>query len=158
MNSRSPIFGQIFFVAAVAIAAIMMASCASTGSSSPKQVSMSNPTVTYQYRNDDELIQANQRAIAFCEPYQSLPQAQSFSSDPDGRRVVVFECVQTLQTAAIDHPDSALRYNYRTDQELLEVSRNAQVYCTKIGRPEVASNIVVHADGSKTVTFQCSPR
>ncbi len=158
MNSRSLQFMQICVVAAGAIAAMMMTSCALTRASSPKQLSASNPTVTYQYRNDDELIQANQRAVAFCEPYQSLPQARSFSNDPEGRRIVVFECVQTSQAAPVDHPDSALRFNYRTDQELLEASRNAQIYCVKIGRPGVVSNVVVHADGSKTVTFQCSPR
>lgn len=158
MNTLSPQFGKVLIVAAAAIAAMTMASCALTSSSSPKQVGTSNPTVTYQYRNDDELIQANRRATAFCEPYQSSPQAQSFSSDPEGRRIVVFECVQASRVAPMDRPDSALRYSYRTDQELLEVSRKAQIYCTEIGKPEVGSNIVVHADGSKTVTFQCNSR
>lgn len=141
-----------------AITVVMMTSCASTGSSSPKQVATSNPTVTYRYRNDDELIQANQRAIAFCEPHQSLPQAQSFANDSEGRRIVVFECAPTLQAAPIRQSDADLRYGYRTDQELLEVSRNSQVYCLKSGKPEMSSNIVVNADGSRTVTFHCSPR
>lgn len=148
---------KAFIVTAAATAAVMITSCASTRSSSPKQVSMSNPTVTYQYRNDDELIQANQRAISFCEPHQSLPRAQSFSTDPEGRRTVVFECVQNLQAAPNAYPESALHYDYRTDQELLEVSRNAQIYCLKIGKPDMDSNVLVHADGSRSVTFQCSP-
>ncbi len=142
----------------MALAAVMTASCVSTGPSSPKQLEMTNPTVTYQYRNDDELIQANQRAVTFCEPHQSLPQAQSFSNDSDDRRIVVFECVPSLQAAQTQGNDSSLRYNYRTDQQLLDASRDTQVYCSNSGKPEMASNIVTNSDGSKTVTFHCSPR
>jgi hypothetical protein len=136
----------------------MTASCASTLSSSPRQVAANNPTVTYQYRNDDELIQANQRAISFCEPYQTLPQAQNFSEDSDHHKIVVFECVSSTQTAPIRQPDSELRYSYRSDQELLEVSRNAQVQCRNSGRPEMSSSVVENADGSRSVTFHCGPR
>lgn len=148
-----------------AMAALMMASCVSTRSSSPQQVEVSNPTVTYKYRDDDELIEANQRAITYCTQYQSLPQAQSFSRDTDGRNIVVFECVASsslpvaqLPVAQLREPNADLRYDYRTDQELLDLSRNAQVYCLNSGAPEMDSNIVVNSNGSKTVTFRCSPR
>jgi hypothetical protein len=139
-------------------AAVMTASCASTLSSSPRQVAANNPTVTYQYRNDDELIQANQRAISFCEPYQTLPQAQHFSVDSDHQKFVVFECGASIQAAPVRQPDSELRYDYRTDQELLDVSRNAQVQCRNSGRPDMSSTVVVNSDGSRSVTFHCSPR
>ena len=143
-----------------AMAALMMASCVSTRHSSPQQVAESNPTVTYKYRDDNELIEANQRAINFCTQYQALPQAQSFSRDTDGRNIVVFECVATgsLPVMQIRESNADLRYDYRTDQELLDLSRNAQVYCLNSGAPEMESNIEVNANGSKTVTFRCSPR
>jgi len=157
MNVRSTQLTKACIMTAAAISVVMMTSCASTRSS-PKQVATSNPTVTYQYRNDDDLVQANQRAIKFCEPYQSLPQAKSFSTDTEGRKVVVFECIQSLQASRIDTSDSTLRYNYRTDQQLLDLSRDAQVHCLNLGQPEMTSNIVVNADGSRTVTFQCNRR
>ena len=157
MNVRSTQLTKACIMTAAAISVVMMTSCASTRSS-PKQVATSNPTVTYQYRNDDDLVQANQRAIKFCEPYQSLPQAKSCSTDTEGRKVVVFECIQSLQASRIDTSDSALRYNYRTDQQLLDLSRDAQLHCLNLGQPEMTSNIVVNADGSRTVTFQCNRR
>lgn len=141
-----------------AVAAMMMTSCVSTRPSSPRQVAMTNPTVTYQYRNDDELIQANQRAITYCQQTQSLPRAQNFSNDASGRHVVVFECVPGLQVTQMHNADAPLRYDYRTDPELLEASRNAQMYCSSIGKPQMQSNIVINSDGSRTVTFNCSPR
>jgi hypothetical protein len=145
-----------------AMAALMMASCVSTRSSSPQQVDASNPTVTYKYRDDNELIEANQRAINFCTQYQALPQAQTFALDTDGRNIVVFECVPAASLPVVQiqirEPNADLRYDYRTDQELLDLSRNAQVYCLNSGAPEMESNIEVNANGSKTVTFRCSPR
>lgn len=139
-------------------AAVLTASCASTPSSSPRQVAENNPTVTYQYRTDDELIQANQRAISFCEPYRTLPRAQHFSENSEHQKTVVFECVSSMQIAPIRQPDSELRYDYRSDQELLDVSRNAQIQCRDSGRPEMSSSVVVNPDGSRSVTFHCSPR
>jgi len=158
MSSHSPVFMKAVIGAAVVAAAVMTVSCESTRSSSPRQVNASNPSVTYQYRNDDELIQANQRAIGFCEPYQSLPQAQRFTEDSEHHRIVVFECVSTVQVAQIGRTDSELRYDYRTDQELLDVSRNAQVHCRSSGRPDTSATVVTNSDGSRTVTFHCNQR
>jgi hypothetical protein len=121
---------------------------------------MSNPTVTYEYRNDGELIQANQRAVTFCQERQALPQAEKFSRDADGRDIVVFECVPASSLAStipMHQTGSDQRYDFRTDQDLLDVSRDAQVYCLKYGAPEMDSNIVVNSNGSKTVTFRCRP-
>ena len=128
----------------------------------PQQVEMCNPTVTYKYRNDDELIQANQRAITFCRDYQVLAQPQNFSRESeDGRNTVVFECVPASSLSSsvpMQQSGSDLRYDFRTDQELLDVSRNTQIYCLNHGAPEMEFNIVVNSNGSKTVTFHCSPR
>jgi hypothetical protein len=141
-------------------AALLIASCVSTRSS-PEQVEASNPTVTYKYRNDDELIQANQRAITFCQQYpSSLPRTASFSNDSDGSKIVVFECVPAAAFAAtpVRQPNADLTYSVRTDQDLLDASREAQIHCLNNGLPEMDSNITVNSDGSKTVTFRCSSR
>jgi hypothetical protein len=159
MNTHSQNLMNVTKGTVVALAGLMIASCASTRSSSPEQVAASNPTVTYEYRNDDELIQANQRAITFCNQYQALPRAQSFDNDEEHHNHrVIFECVgaSTFASAPLRQSNSDLTYNFRTDQELLDVSRDAQVYCLNSGAPEMDSNIVIHSNGSKTVTFRCS--
>jgi hypothetical protein len=158
MNSHFPQFKNAIIGATVMAAAVMTASCASTPQSAPREVAANNPTVTYEYRNDDELIQANERAVSFCQPYQTLPQAQHFSENSDHQKIVIFECVSTVQTAPIRQPDSELRYNYRNDQELLDVSRNAQIQCRNSGRPDMSSDVAVNADGSRSVTFHCNQR
>jgi hypothetical protein len=164
MNTRTrhhvkPAFARLATGLTMAVTALALTSCATTQRSAPVQVAESNPTVTYKYRNDDELIQANQQAVTFCQQYQSLPRAQSFEHDSDRRNIVIFECVASSQFAAPARQlQDDLAYNFRTDQELLDVSRDAQIYCLNSGSPEMDSNIDVHSNGSKTVTFRCSQR
>ena len=150
---------KIFLGTTAVFAALLIASCVSTRSS-PEQVEASNPTVTYKYRNDDELIQANQRAITFCQQYpSSLPRTASFGTD-SGDKVVVFECVPaaTFAPAPVRQPNADLTYSVRTDQDLLDASREAQMHCLNNGLPEMDSNITVNSSGGKTVTFRCNPR
>ena len=139
----------------IAFAMLMASSCALIGSS-PKQVDSTNPTVTYKYSNDDQLIEANKRAITYCNQFESFPRTLSFGNDAQGSSIVVFECVSTSPPGGSPSTvNSNLTYVYRTDQELLDASRNAQVYCVNHGSPEMDSTIVVNSNGSKTVTFRC---
>jgi len=145
--------------AAVVLATVAVASCAP--SHSLQQVKTSNPSVTYEYRGDQELLQAQQNAVTFCNQYQSAPRPARFTSGPnDGSNHVVFECDPSLPAAA--PPQQALgpnlAYNYRTDQELLDASRSAQTYCMNNGSQQAVSNIDTNTDGSRTVRFQCIPR
>lgn len=141
--------------ATAAAAGLLAASCAPQYSS-PRQVAASNPSVTYKYGGDQDLLQANQRAATFCSQYQAAPRTAGFSNDPDGSKIVIFECVQTMtQMAPAQQFSPNLTYNYRTDSELLEASQNAQTYCQNNGSQPAVSNIATSANGNRTVTFQC---
>jgi hypothetical protein len=153
MNATSSRSLKLGIGAATALAAVLAASCASYNS--PKQIEASNPTVSYKYHNDDELVQTNDLASAFCSKYQAVPRSMSFSRD-GGDDVVVYECVSTSRSGGY-HSDfnPNLSYTYRTDQELLNGSQNAQAYCLNNGSSRVVSNIVRNGNGTRTVTFQC---
>jgi hypothetical protein len=142
--------------AAAVVAAVLTAGCSSF--SSPKQIEASNPTVSYKYHNDDELVQTNDLASAFCSRYQAVPRSMSFTRD-GGDDVVVYECVSTSRSSMSNSNYSNfnpnLSYTYRTDQELLNGSQNAQAYCLNNGSSRVTSNIVRNNNGTRTVTFQC---
>jgi hypothetical protein len=143
---------------AVVLATVAVASCAP--SHSLQQVKTSNPSVTYEYRGDQELLQAQQNAVTFCNQYQSAPRPARFTSGPnDGSNNVVFECDPNLPTAAppVQAAGPNLTYSYRTDQELLDASRSAQTYCMVNGSQVAVSNIGTNQDGSRTVMFQCTP-
>jgi hypothetical protein len=142
----------------VVLATVAVASCAP--SHSLQQVKTSNPSVTYEYRGDQELLQAQQNAVTFCNQYQSAPRPARFTSGPnDGSNNVVFECDPNLPTTAPPQQAAGpnLTYSYRTDQELLDASRSAQTYCMVNGSQVAISNIGTNQDGSRTVMFQCTP-
>ena len=154
MNIHSNRFLKAGFGAATALAAVLGASCASFDS--PKQVDASNPTVTYKYHNDDELVQSNELAAAFCSRYQAVPRSMSVMRDGSGDDVVVYECVSTSRsTGYASEFNPNMTYTYRTDQELLTGSQHAQTYCLNNGSSRVVSNIVRNSNGTRTVTFQC---
>jgi hypothetical protein len=158
MNAHSCRRLVVNFRAATVLAGLMATSCVPQYTT-PQQVQATNPTVTYKYHNDQELLQVNQSAATYCNQYRAVPQPASFANDQDGSKVVVFACVQnTMPVGSPPQYNPNLTYNYRSDQELLDASRNAQAYCMNNGSQQVISNIVTNTDGTRTVTFQCAPR
>jgi hypothetical protein len=126
----------------------------------PQQVQAANPTVTYKYRGDQELLQANQSAMTYCSQYRSIARTTNISSDSNGSKTVQFDCVPntaTSETVSTLQPlSSNPGYTYHTDQELLDASRNADIYCANNGSQRAVGTVVTNIDGSKTVTFQCT--
>jgi hypothetical protein len=144
-------------IGAVAVlAAGALASC-TLFSRSPEQVQSTNPTVTYNYRTDQELLQVNQRATTYCSQYQTTPRTANITTNSDGSKTVQFECVRTTSQAPASTTPSQ-SYSYRTDQELIQASQNADAYCQRSGSKSTMSNISTNPDGTKTATFQCGPR
>jgi len=138
------------------LAAGVVASCGPLPSSQ-QPVQSSNPSVTYKYRTDQELLQANQNATTFCSQYQTAPRTATLMNNADGSKTAVFECVRTaLPAPAPINPN--LNYTYRTDQELVQASQTASAYCLKYGSQPMTSSLVTNSDGTKTVTFQCGSR
>ena len=125
--------------------------------SSQQPVQSTNPSVTYNYRTDQELLKANQNATTYCSQYQTTPRTAGLTNNQDGSKTVVFECVRTaLSAPAPVNPN--LTYTYRTDQELVQASQTASAYCLKYGSQPMTSRMVTNSDGTKTVTFQCGSR
>jgi len=149
-------FRRVNVWAVALLAAGAVASCG-PWPSSQQPVQSSNPSVTYNYRTDQELLQANQNATAYCGQYQTAPRTANITNNPDGSKAVVFECMRTtLPAPAPVNPN--LSYTYRTDQELVQASQTAGAYCVKYGSQPMTSSIVTNADGTRTVTFQCGVR
>jgi hypothetical protein len=147
-SNRCPKFG---IGVAIALAAVLVTACSSFNA--PRQVDESNPTVSYKYHDDDGLVQTTDMASTFCGRYQSIPRSVRFTRDGDDN-VVVYECVSTSRSS-VSNFDPNLSYAYRTDQELLNGSQNAQAYCLENGSTRVVSHVVRNSNGTRTVTFQC---
>jgi PBP1b-binding outer membrane lipoprotein LpoB len=156
MIQESCRFVQVHIRTTAALLTLFLASCAQP-TSSPEQVQSSNPSVTYNYHNDQELLQVDHSATTYCTQYRSLPQAINFKPDPTGGNDVVFQCVPATTIDTSQGPvNPNLTYTYENDTQLLTASRNAQSYCMTNGSSQVSSNITTNMDGTKTVTFQCN--
>lgn len=156
MNTRSSQWMKAGLLALLVGGAV--ASCAPMATS-PQPVQSSNPTVTYNYRTDQELVQANHNATTFCSQYQTTPRTASITNNPDGSRAVVFECVRTASAPPPAPPaPPGQSYTYRTDQELVQASQTASAYCASYGSQPMTSSIVNNPNGTRTVTFRCGGR
>ena len=78
--------------AAILLTGLSVTACV-RAPTAPVAVAASNPTITYVYHNDAELLQANQSAGTYCAQYQAGPHMVRYDQGPDGR-IAVFECVQ----------------------------------------------------------------
>lgn len=157
VTSQSRFRKGTVLTASALIGSLFAAACVAPQHSSLEETATSSPSVTYKYNTDDELIRANQRAVSYCNEYNFVPQASNFSKDPDGRNVVVFDCVVPTQIVQANTQFSQdMLHNYRNDQELLVLSREAQLYCMNNRNQQAFSNIQANMDGSRSVSFRCS--
>src|SRR4029434_7189708 len=113
------IFRRFWRLNIVLLAAGAVASCAQLPSSQ-QPVQSTNPSVSYNYRTDQELLKANQNATTYCGQYQTAPRTAGLTNNPDGSKTAVFECVRTALSASAVNPN--LSYAYRTDTELVQAS------------------------------------
>ena len=140
------------------LAAGIVAACTQLPSSQ-QPVQASNPTVTYNYRTDQELLRASQNAATYCGQYQTAPRAATLSNNADGSKTAVFDCVRTSGPAPAPTPvNPNLSYTYRTDQELVQASQTASAYCSRYGSQPMTSSMAANTDGTRTATFQCGAR
>ena len=137
---------------AVTAATLMLAGCGSSRHE-PQAVAASNPTVTYKYHGDQELLQANQNAVTYCNQYKAVPRTVRIDRGDEGR-VAVFECVPAATITTVQTINPNTPYPYRTDEELLDTSRSAQRYCTAHGG-EAVETVTTAPDGTRNVTYSC---
>lgn len=143
-----------------AIVAGALGACAPLHPPGPEQTYSRNPAVTYTYSTDEQLLQATQKAAAYCEQYETTaPKSGPITANPDGTNSISFECVPIKApgpTVAAAPSAVPMTYTYRTSHELLTASQNAEATCMRYGKRSTAT-ITTNPDGSKTATFTCVP-
>jgi hypothetical protein len=137
-------------------AAVAVVACAPISTPpEPVQVEAEAPEVSYKFYTDEELIEANNRARAYCSQYASTPSMQGkITSNQDGSKTVTFQCLQEAPQAPAPPLET---YTYSTDNDLLQTMNSAEAYCARSG--QVASfNVSTNAAGTQTLTYRCIPR
>jgi hypothetical protein len=95
--------------------------------------------------------------MAYCNQYRSTARTANVVETSDGSRTVTFECVSSPTVSVQRQPlNPNLNYTYRSDQELLAASQNADNYCMNNGGQRAMSTVAANADGTRTAMFQCT--
>lgn len=173
---KNPVVNKVF-ITLVALMAGSVAACVSSYPP-PKEVAAANPSVTYQYANDDALVETTQKAEIYCRDFNAMPRAIRFSNTPDNQKQVVFECDRTRPLAAapvyvappvvVATPVYApapvytvppavpnVTYSYRTDEGLVTATQQAEAYCRQYSARPRTMNFTNNRDGTTTVAFGC---
>ena len=139
-------------------AAATLASC--SGYSRPAvQTASSKPSVSYVYDDDQGLLDATTKAEGFCAQYSAWPTATGFDKRSDGRHIK-FVCDQPrtsspTTTADISPAPNTLNYPYRDDRGLIDAVNQAQRYCSGFHATPRSYRVTNHADGSRTLSYEC---
>jgi hypothetical protein len=147
----------------------MLALCALAGCDSPpstwlswavpppspaEQVHAATPRVSFNYRGDQEAPGANRKAAAYCAQYQSNAHLLHAYDEIDGTTTAEFECAPAGAAMAPALTPPTESYSFRSDRELMDLSRNAQTRCAAAAMP-MSSTVATDSSGNRTVTFQC---
>src|SRR3546814_647301 len=119
LHGRAP---KVSTAAAVGLAAALALAACVPPSEEPDRIQTSNPSVTYEYQTDEQLIEARQEAAEYCSRFQAVPHAVDYddtTTKTDLGRSVVFECVSAPPAPGVTASASPeLTYIYRTDSAL----------------------------------------
>ncbi len=156
------------------IAALTAGSLAACVSSypPPKEVAAANPSVTYQYANDDALVETTQKAEIYCRDFNAMPRAIRFSNTTDNQKQVIFECDRTRPIATtpmyatqptvaaapvyvVPTTVPSITYSYRNDEGLVAATQQAETYCRQYTARPRAVSFTNNRDGTTTVAFGC---
>ena len=132
---------------------LMLAGCGSSRHQ-PEAVAAANPTITYKYHGEDELLQASNNASTYCSQYKAAPRTVRIERNSDPH-VVVFECLPVGAVTTVQQNFTpGTPYTYHSDEELLDSSRNARSYCVAHGGQPVET-ITTAPDGTRSVAYSC---
>jgi hypothetical protein len=145
----------------VLLVGTVLASC-TTNSRPAVQTSSSKPTVSYEYGDDQGLLDATRKAEIFCAQYGAWPSASATDSRSDDRHIT-FACDQprtslpARSTVVVAPAPTLLNYPYRDDRGLIDAVNQAQRYCMGYNASARSTPVTNNVDGSRTVSFECVP-
>jgi hypothetical protein len=117
------------------------------------QTSASKPTVSYEYGDDNGLIDATRKAETFCELCDAWPTAVDFDKR-SGDHHVTFACdqrrvVATAPSTVVASPQPPLAYSYRDDRSRVEAMSQAQRDCLGLNANARSTRVTNNAAGSR---------
>ena len=143
--------------AALLCSGVFLSSCG-TVDNRADHVRSTPPTVTYQYSDDQILVDAIFKAEEYCLQFNAWPSAASGDSSRDGEITFVCEqergTVRTSETVEVLR-EPTIRYSYHDQAELVAATSRAQRHCARFGA-RARSVTLAEDEGKPIVVFECA--
>jgi hypothetical protein len=101
-----------------------------------RQVEEDLPRVTYEYSDNEGLVDASFQAEIYCRQFNAWPEIEEVDHRRRGGQVT-FTCNQERERMTGENRslprDSSLNYAYHNQQSLIEATIEAQRYCAQYG-------------------------
>jgi hypothetical protein len=157
-----PVVIRIAQLTLLLLAGFALAACG-TPREEARAVEISPPTVTFEYDDEQGLVDAALRAEEYCRQYDAWPTTTDTDTARDGGGSVTFVCdrdrrgTYTGAAGAAMPANPTVDFTYRDEQSLIEATTQAQHYCARFGAQARSSVVTTAADGTRRVTFECVP-
>ena len=156
-HSTARWFEGVTRVLLAAALGVVVVACAPTRDGA-RQIDEDEPRVTYQYSDNEDLMDASFQAEAYCRQFNAWPEIEEVEQGRGTSGEVTFTCNreqqrETPRTHTLPR-DPALSYNYHDQQSLIEATMKAQRHCARYGA-EARSIAGGMDDQRQAVAFEC---
>jgi hypothetical protein len=153
---------RVVLLTILLLAGLALAACGAPREKA-RAVDVSPPTVTFEYNDEQGLVDAALRAEEYCRQYDAWPTTTDTDTARYGGGSVTFVCDRARsETYAGAQPGAmpanpTVDYTYRDEQGLIDATTQAQRHCARFGAQARSSMVTTAADGTRRVTFECVP-
>lgn len=144
----------------VLLLGVTLAACTAP-SGRARAVQEDAPSVTYEFSDDQGLVDATIKAEAYCRQYNSWPTNSGTRTSTDGTRKVTFVCDQARNVAFAGNrppelpPNVTVQYTYHDERALIDATTQAQRHCAAYGAEARSQTVTTAPDGTRTIMFEC---
>lgn len=116
------------------------------------------PGITYQFSDDEGLVNASFKAENYCKQYNAWPRVSELNGGRHGGGEVTFSCGsqrEEMPTASrtVSQPRT-MDYTYQNEENLVDATIEAQRACARMGAEAKLSETRVNGN-RRTIVFEC---
>lgn len=156
-SSKSVVSKPLVQLASLVLVPLALAACGTTtGTAVP--VEEVQPGITYEFSDDEGLVNASFKAENYCKQYNAWPRVSQLDGSRNSGGEVTFTCgSQREELTTVSRTSSQPRmvdYTYQNEENLVDATIKAQQACARMGAE--AKLAETRVDGNKrTIFFEC---
>lgn len=158
MKISNPVSSKkLCHIASAIIVPLALVGCGTTtGTAVP--IEEVQPGITYQFSDDEGLVNASFKAENYCKQYNAWPRVSQMNGSRHSGGEVTFTCgAQREEVATTSRTNSQPRtvdYTYQNEENLVDATIKAQQACARMGAEAKLAETRVEGQ-KRTIVFEC---